>query len=68
MSMAHIVLRKCTFINHIIIISICPRTPGCHSGVLPITAIPNLPLFGCVALDKLMDLSEVQISFPEKWK
>lgn len=55
-------------INHIIVISICTRTPGCRSSVLPITAILNLPLTGCVALDKLMDLSEVQISFPEKWK
>lgn len=35
-------------INHTII-SICTRTPGCHSSVLPINALLNLPLMHCVA-------------------
>lgn len=50
-------------ISRISIVSICTRTPGCHSSVLPINAVLNLPLIDCVALGKLVALSEARISF-----
>lgn len=55
-------------INHIILIPICRRTLGCHSGVLTINAILSLSLIGCVVLDKSGDLSQVCNAFPEKWQ